>query len=162
MDWHLAQINIARLRAPIDDPLVAEFVAGLEPVNRLADESAGFVWRLQTEDGNATAVRPYADELIIVNMSVWDSLEHLADFVYRSAHTEFLRGKRAWFERMADAHAALWWIAAGTEPSVEEGAARLEMLRSRGPSTDAFTFGHPFAAPGTVEVDVDDRNTCPA
>jgi hypothetical protein len=145
--WHLAQINVARLRAPIDDPLVAEFVAGLEPVNELADASPGFVWRLQTEAGNATSVQAYADELVIVNMSVWESLEHLGDFVYRSAHTEFLRRKRAWFERMVDAHMALWWTESGTLPSVAEGVARLETLRTKGPSADAFTFRNAFPSP---------------
>lgn len=169
-DWHLAQIDIARLRAPIDDPLVAEFVAGLEPVNRLADASPGFVWRLQTDNGNATALRPYADEFVIVNMSVWESLEHLADFVYRSAHVDFLRAKRAWFERMVDAHMALWWSEAGRFPSADDGARRLEVLRASGPSAEAFTFRHPFPAPGAFDLDgevggiaeIDDRNSCPA
>jgi hypothetical protein len=162
-EWQLAQINVARLRAPIDDPTVAEFVAGLEPVNALADTSPGFVWRLQTEDGNATAMRPYDDELVIVNMSVWASLDQLADFVYRSAHREFLRAKRAWFERMVSSHMALWWMTAGAVPSVEEGVARLETLRSRGPSPAAFTFREPFPAPGASDhVEADDRNTCSA
>jgi hypothetical protein len=145
--WHLAQINVARLRAPIDDPLVAEFVGGLEPVNELADASPGFVWRLQTEAGNATSVQAYADELVIVNMSVWESLEQLADFVYRSAHTEFLRRKRAWFERMIEAHIALWWIEGGFLPSVADGVARLETLRAKGPCADAFTFRNAFQSP---------------
>ncbi len=145
--WHLAQINVARLRAPIDDPLVAEFVAGLEPVNQLADTSPGFVWRLQTEAGDATSLQAYDDELIIVNMSVWESLDQLADFVYRSAHTEFLRNKRSWFERMVEAHAALWWTEAGRLPSVTEGVQRLEALRTNGPSPEAFAFRHSFAAP---------------
>jgi hypothetical protein len=145
--WHLAQINVARLLAPIDDPLVAEFVAGLEPVNQLADASPGFVWRLQTEAGNATAVQAYDDELIIVNMSVWESLAHLSDFVYRSAHTEFLRRKRSWFERTVDAQVALWWIEAGSRPAVADGVARLDTLRSKGPTADAFTFRRAFPAP---------------
>ena len=161
--WHVAQINVARLRAAIDDPAVAEFVAGLEPVNRLADESPGFVWRLQTEDGDATAVRAYDDELVIVNMSVWASLDQLADFVYRSGHGGFLRRKREWFERSGEAHMALWWTEAGRLPSVEEGAARLETLRASGPSAAAFTFRHPFPPPdGRDGVAVDERNTCSA
>lgn len=162
MRWNVAQVNVARLRAGIDDPIVAGFVAGLEPINRLADASAGFVWRLQTDDGDATDVRVFDDELVIINMSVWESIDALADFVYRSAHTEFLRSKRAWFERMVEAQTALWWIEAGRLPSVAEGVVRLETLRAVGPSPDAFTFRNPFAAPGLAAVEVDDRNACPA
>jgi hypothetical protein len=154
MGWHLAQINVARLLAPIDHPLVAEFVAGLEPVNELADASPGFVWRLQTEAGNATSVQAYSDELIIVNMSVWESLDQLSDFVYRTAHAEFLRRKRSWFERMVDAHVALWWIEAGSLPSVTEGVARLDALRTQGPSGDAFTFRNAFPSPAHGSVNV--------
>ena len=143
---HLAQINIARLRAPIDDPRTAEFVDGLERINALAEGADGFIWRLQTEDGDATAIRAYDDDLIIVNMSVWTSLEALADYVYRSGHVEFLRRRRDWFEPMAQAHHALWWIEPGHRPGVHEGKERLEHLHRHGPGPSAFTFREPFAA----------------
>src|SRR5689334_6952274 len=97
MLWELAQLNVARLLAPIDDPRTAEFVAALEPVNALADRAPGFVWRLQTEEGDATAIRVFDDDMIIVNMSTWTSLDHLTAFVYRSGHTEVMRRRREWF-----------------------------------------------------------------
>ena len=146
--YHLAQCNIGRLRAPIDTPLLAGFVAALAPINALADRAAGFVWRLQTEDGDATAIRPFDDDLLAVNMSVWESVEALAAFTYGSAHRDVMRRRREWFERLAEAYLVLWWIPAGTVPTVEEAKRRLELLRRRGPSPDAFTFRTPFPPPG--------------
>src|SRR5690348_13368193 len=135
MDGHrLAQINVGRLRAPVDSPVVAEFMAALDPVNAIADASPGFAWRFQTDRGHATAGRPYEDETILVNMSVWASVEELSDFVYRSAHTAYLRRRREWFEPMAETITALWWVPAGHIPSIEEGIERLERLRANGPS----------------------------
>lgn len=159
-DWHIAQINVARLRAPIDDPLVADFVAGLEPINQLADASPGFVWRLSAEDDEVATATD--DDLLIVNMSVWRSLESLGDFAYRTAHREFLRQKRSWFDRMAEAYMALWWVEAGKHPSADEGIERLQALRRDGPSPAAFTFRVPFPAPGVVDgnVGTDGRNRC--
>jgi len=162
MAWHLAQFNIGRLRAPTDDPLLAEFMANLDRVNALAEATPGFVWRLQTEDGNATAIRPFDDGLMAVNLSVWESLESLAEYVYRSAHTGFLRRRGEWFERLHDAHMVLWWVPAGTLPSVEDAMARLARLRRDGPNPDAFTFRRPFPQPGGVAITADERNVCPA
>lgn len=161
MDWHIAEINVARLRAPIDDPLVAEFVDALVDVNALAEGSPGFVWRLQTPAGDATGIQAFDDELIIVNMSVWASIEALADYVYRTVHTDFLRRKREWFERLGTAHAALWWVPAGSLPSVEDGTGRLDVLRQQGPTARAFTFAHRFD-PAEVATGTDVRDTCPA
>jgi hypothetical protein len=161
-DWQLAQVNVAILRAPLDSPPLADFVALLEPINALADRSPGFVWRLQTEDGDATAIRAFEDDRIIVNMSVWESLEALGDFVYASGHLGVLRRRREWFATMAEAHVALWWVPAGTTPTVAEAARRLDRLRERGPSPEAFTFREPFPPPGASEpVDADDRWACP-
>lgn len=141
MQWQLAQVNIGRLRAPIGDPSVAEFVAGLDHINALADGTPGFVWRLQTEDGNATAIRPVRDdELLAINMSVWDSVEALADFVYRSQHTSFMRRRREWFERIGTSYLALWWIPAGAVPTVSEAMDRIALLNRCGPTSAAFTF----------------------
>jgi hypothetical protein len=150
--FHLAQINVGRLRAPVDSPLVAEFMEALDPINALAEGTPGFVWRFQTDEGNATAVRPYDDDSILVNMSVWESADHLADFVYRTAHADYLRRRREWFERMTETITALWWVPAGHLPTVEEGIDRLDHLRAQGPSPEAFTFREGFPAPATSDV----------
>ena len=163
MRWHLAQVNIGRLRAPVDDPLIVDFVAGLDRINAFADLAPGFVWRLQTEEGNATAVRPVEDDdLLAINMSVWESVEVLADFVYRSEHIAFMRRRREWFQRFGASYMALWWIPAGTIPTVPEGMARLAHLDHHGPTPATFTFKHRFAAPhdGGSMVDADERDTC--
>ena len=140
---HLAQVNVATVRAPLDSPELAGFVAQLEPINALADHSPGFVWRLQTEDGDATAIRPFQDERIMVNLSVWESLEALRTFVYASRHLVVMRRRREWFHRM-DAYLALWWVPAGTIPTVAEAKRRLERLAGHGPGPEAFTFRAPF------------------
>jgi hypothetical protein len=157
--FHLAQINIGRLRAPVGDPLVAEFIDALDEINALAERTPGFVWRLMTEDGNATSVRPYEDESILINMSVWESIDALGDYVYRSDHTAFLRRRREWFERMKEVIVALWWVPAGTIPTVNEGVERLDHLRANGPTPYAFTFRQPFT-PTQADVESDDRNEC--
>jgi hypothetical protein len=161
--FHIAQLNIGRIRGPIDSPIMADFVALLDPVNAVADASPGFVWRLQTEEGNATAVRPYEDEAIAVNMSVWESIDELAAFVYRSGHVDVMRRRREWFERM-QVFMVLWWVPAGHLPSVEEAQERLEHLRLHGPTPYAFTFKARFEAPdaGLDDVVVDDELGCPA
>jgi hypothetical protein len=154
--WHVAQVNVATLRAPIDSPQLADFVALLDPINALADRTPGFVWRLQTEDGDATAIQAFPVSRIIVNLSVWESVESLGEFVYASRHLDVLRRRRAWFERMATAHLAMWWVPAGTIPTVDEAKARLVLVESRGPTPEAFTFREPFPPPssaGPVEAD---------
>ena len=143
---HLAQVNVATVRAPLDSPELAGFVAQLEPINALADHSPGFVWRLQTEDGDATAIRPFQDERIMVNLSVWESLEALRTFVYASRHLDVMRRRREWFHRM-DTYLALWWVPAGTIPTVAQAKDRLQLLAGNGPGPDAFTFRVPFPAP---------------
>ncbi len=142
----LAQVNVGRLLAPIDSPDIARFVALLLPINRLADASPGFIWRLTTPEGDATAIRPFDDDMILVNMSVWDSLESLRAFTYASAHTAVLGQRREWFERMVSSHLALWWVPAGHRPTVAEARDRLELLRRDGPTAEAFTFRAPFGA----------------
>jgi hypothetical protein len=144
---HLAQVNIARVRAPIDSPQLADFVAGLEPINALADASPGFVWRLQTDAGDATAIRPYDDDRIMVNMSVWTSVEELKAFVHGPEHRAYLARRREWFERMDEAIVALWWVEAGHLPTVDEAKDRLALLDRVGPSPAAFTFRTAFPAP---------------
>jgi Domain of unknown function (DUF3291) len=145
--YHVAQCNIGRVRAPLDSPQLAGFVAALEPVNRMADEAPGFVWRLQTEAGDATAIRAFEDDMLLLNMSVWESIEALAEFTYRTPHRDVMRRRREWFERLADAYLVLWWVPAGTRPTVVEARARLEALRRDGPTLEAFTFRSPFPPP---------------
>jgi hypothetical protein len=144
----LAQINVARLLAPIDAPESAGFVEALGPVNARADAAPGFVWRLQTEDGDATAIEVSDDPLVIVNLTVWESIEALEAFAYREeSHRAVLRRRREWFEPHSAPPTALWWIAAGETPSLEEALERLAELRAHGPSARAFTFKERFPAP---------------
>jgi hypothetical protein len=146
--FHLAQVNIGRFRAPIDWPIMEGFRNLLDPVNALADRSPGFVWRLQTEDGDATAIRPYPDDdLMAINMSVWESLASLQQFVYRSRHLEPMRARAQWFEKLDGPILALWWIRAGHIPSVAEARERLQHLGEHGPTPHAFTFRTPFPPP---------------
>jgi hypothetical protein len=145
--FHLAQVNIGLLRAPLTSPEIADFVGLLEPINDLADGSTGFVWRLQTEGGDATSIKLFDDERMIINMSVWRSLEELRDFVYRTSHVEVLRRRRDWFERLSEAHLALWWLPTDRLPTVEEARWRVELVRRHGPTAEAFTFRSPFGPP---------------
>jgi heme-degrading monooxygenase HmoA len=145
--YHLAQVNIARMLAPLDDPLMAGFVAQLDTVNALADSSPGFIWRLQTAEGDATSLRPYDDDRILVNMSVWASLADLSAFIYAGDHRAVMQRRRQWFARFDGPYMALWWVAAGHIPSVEEARERLDHLRAYGETPCAFSFKRPFAAP---------------
>lgn len=139
--FHLAQFNIARMLAPLDDPRLADFAGAIERINALAEADEGFVWRLR-----GTVEYP-GDPMVLVNLSVWQSVEALKTFTYRSDHVEIFRRRAEWFERPSAAHMALWWIPAGHEPTLEEAVARLEHLREYGPGTLAFTFAHPCEAP---------------
>jgi hypothetical protein len=144
---HLAQVNVGRLRAPVDAPETAAFMAALDPINALADAAPGFVWRLQTDDGNATSVSFNDDPMVIINMSVWESIEALSEFVYRTEHVDVMRRRAEWFHRSVEAYLALWWVPAGHLPSVEEAATRIAALRADGPTAFAFTFRERFPAP---------------
>lgn len=145
--YQLAQINVARLVAPIDDPRIADFVAQLDSVNKLAEASSGFVWRLKSDAGNATDV-PYNDDpLTIVNMSVWESVQALKNFTYQSHHVNVLRDRAKWFEKMALPYYCLWWVPAGHVPTVFEARERLEHYQKHGPTPQAFWFSQLFPAP---------------
>ncbi|WP_042383560.1 DUF3291 domain-containing protein [Streptacidiphilus melanogenes] len=147
--FHLAQVNIGRIVGPIDGPELAGFVAELPAINKLAEESPGFVWRMVDDDGaDATALRPDgADDLLLVNCSVWESVEALRDYVYRSDHLRVLSRRREWFTRMTEAHQAMWWVPAGHRPTVAEAMERIAVLREHGSGPDAFTFRDPHPAP---------------
>jgi hypothetical protein len=165
MEFHIAQVNIALPREPLDAPLLAEFVAALAPVNAAADAAPGFIWRLQTEDGDSTAIRAFGDERLILNMSVWESVEALRAFAYANReHIDVLRRRREWFEQLGEAHVVLWWVPIGHEPTAHEAEQRLARLRMIGPSPDAFTFRRHFSAPNDVAHGVfsDDCELCPA
>ena len=144
---HLAQFNISTLRHPLDHPVLADFVAGLDEINGLADRSDGFVWRLQTEAGDLTAVRPYDDPEVIVNLSVWTSLDALRAFAYRSGHLTFLRRRAEWFVPMPGETVVAWWVPAGHRPDIAESKDRLARLNASGSTPDAFSVRRPFPAP---------------
>jgi hypothetical protein len=145
--YHLAQMNIARMRAPFDSPIMEGFRVQLDRINAVADASPGFVWRLQSDAGNATDIQAYEDPWILVNMSVWESIEDFHHFVYRSEHAGPLRNRKAWFERLEAPFLVLWWVPAGHIPSLEEAKARLAALSSHGPTAEAFTFRDTFPPP---------------
>lgn len=147
MSWHLAQYNFATLLKPLEDPSIAEFVDNLEPINQLAEASPGFVWRHQTEDGDSTAVRPYDNPDIIINFSVWEDVESLHNYTYRSDHVKVFRKRREWFRTHLDAHLVMWWVPAGHIPTVAEADERLEQLRRNGPTPQAFTFRDRYDRP---------------
>jgi hypothetical protein len=151
----LAQVNIARLAAPLDSPQLADFMANLDPVNAAAEAAPGFVWRLQDDAGDATGIPAFewdADGTVgvIVNLSVWRDLEHLLAFVYDDTHRAVLRRRREWFVPFREAYAACWWVPAGHRPSTDEAEDRVRHLRAHGPSAYAFGLREPFAvAPGS-------------
>ena len=140
---HLAQLNIARMRFALESPEMAGFVERLEDVNALADAAPGFVWRLQTEEGDATSIDYFGADML-VNMSVWRDLDSLRDFAFRTVHRELLARRHEWFEAMEEAYSVLWWIPAGKTPTLEEADSRLQALRRDGPSPRAFTFASTF------------------
>ncbi len=146
-DWQLAQLNIAQTLAPADSPQLAEFVANLDRINALADAAPGFVWRLQSEIGGAISSHLFGEDAI-VNMSVWDNIEPLHDYVYRSAHIEIMAKRKQWFEQLREAYSVLWWVPAGSIPTLMQARDKLELLRSIGPSPEAFTFKQAFPPPG--------------
>ena len=146
--FHLAQVNVGRLLAPVGDPRIDEFRGALDRINALADAQPGFVWRLTGAGNNATDIQPDADDpLQAINASVWESIDHLAAFAYRSEHREFVRRRLAWFHAADEPILALWWVPAGHTPGVAECLARLAHLRAHGPTPFAFDFRQRFAAP---------------
>jgi hypothetical protein len=155
-DWQLAQINVARLVAPEGDPLVQPFFDALQRVNAIAEASPGFVWRLADDGGlSATAIQATADPLLLINMSVWQDAESLFGYVYRSGHTPEMGRRREWFERFDGAYMALWWIPAGSVPTINDGLSRLWHLDRFGPMPHAFTFKLRFPPPGVADAPVD-------
>jgi hypothetical protein len=150
---HLAVFNIGRPAAPLDSAQLQDFMDGLDPINALAERAPGFVWRYTAEGtNNATAARPFDDD-VIVNFGVWESREHLWDFVYRSEHLDFLRRRQEWFQHLTEPFLVLWWVPAGYIPSIAEAKDKLDQLRRAGPNPDAFTFRQPFDPPVAVAAE---------
>lgn len=161
--YELAQLNIAIMKEPLESPSMADFVANLERINALAESSPGFVWRLQTEAGDATAMRPLGENTL-VNLSVWQHVDSLNNYVYGSAHVEIMRRRKEWFERMREAYVVLWWVRKGHRPTVPEAIAKLALLRAKGPSVEAFTFRHAFLPADAPQPSLSfgSGNECPA
>ncbi|MEQ9328419.1 MAG: DUF3291 domain-containing protein [Rhodospirillales bacterium] len=145
--YHIAQINVGRTLYPMDDPGIADFVNQLDAINAMADVAPGFVWRLQSDSGNATDIVLTEDPQFIINMSVWESVESLFDYVYKTAHTRVMARRRDWFERPDEAYQCLWWVPAGHIPTPQEGLDRLALLNANGPGPGAFTFKQRFPMP---------------
>jgi Domain of unknown function (DUF3291) len=143
MELHLAQLNIGTLRHGIDQPEIADFVDGLDPVNAAGEAAPGFVWRLQTDEGDATSIHVFPNPLTIINLTVWESQKALRDFAYRGLHREFFRRRAEWFEP-GESRAIMWWIEAGTLPTADEAKERVELFDRIGPSPCAFEFGQEF------------------
>lgn len=162
--YELAQLNIGIIKGAMDSPVMAQFATNLERINALAERSPGFVWRLKTEAGDATAIRPFPDANMLVNMSVWQDFESLRQYVYHSAHAAIMRRRREWFERMSEAFLVLWWVPRGHRPDISEALARLELLRNGGPQPQAFTFRAAFApaAAPAVATPLKSGDECPA
>ena len=159
-DFHVAQANIGRGHAPVTDPVMKGFVDQLVAINSIADRAPGFVWRLQTDEGDATSVRPFEDPPVMVNMSVWRSIEELYRFVFESDHVTPLQNRQAWFEKMERPYSVLWWICAGEFPDTADLVHRFDLLRDRGPSPAAFTFGSLFDPSGRPMARPDWNREC--
>lgn len=152
MPFHIAQLNVGRAVAPLDTAQLADFMAWLDAINAIADGSPGFVWRLQGDNGNNTSLKVSDDPQFIVNMSVWASIEDLHAFTYRSDHRRVFARRYEWFERSSGPNMVLWWIPAGTRPTVDEALARLDRLAQHGPGPDAFGFKSVFPPPDDLET----------
>jgi len=146
MEFHLAQLNIARMLAPIDSPVMADFVANLDRINGIAENSTGFVWRLKDDSNNATSIRIFDDDFLIVNMSVWQNVDALFQYVYQSGHVEIFKRRTEWFEKMPEMHMVLWYVPVGSTPSVADAVERLTHLRLQGETPYAFSFKKRFSS----------------
>ena len=144
MYFQLAQINIGELIAPIDDPLVSEFVDNLDAINELAEKSPGFVWRFKDESNSAVNVQLFENPNQIINMSVWEDLDSLKHFAYETKHVEFFKKRALWFKKMKEPHMCFWWIHQGSYPTPEEGIKRLMYFREHGDTEYAFSFKRPY------------------
>lgn len=146
MEYHLAQVNIAKMLGPIDTPVMSDFVANLDRINALAENSPGFVWRLKDEGNNATSFKVYDDALIIINLSVWKTIDDLVAYVYQSDHATIFRRRQEWFEKMTRPHTTMWYVPRDVVPSPKEAVERLDHLQTHGDTPYAFSFKRKFTA----------------
>lgn len=154
---NLAQVNIAKMKAPLTDPLMAGFVARLDEINTLAEQSRGFVWRLQPDEENEGQVAAFESDGILFNLTLWRSVEELRDFVYETEHKELIAAREQWFNKMDGPSTALWWVPGHHKPGIDEALLRLDRLELLGPSQNAFTFGRPFSPPVRRRTDENDN-----
>lgn len=163
-EYHIAQVNIGRIKGPLDGPIMGGFVNRLDEINALADASPGFVWRLQTAEGNATYFRPFEDDRMLLNMSVWETIEALQHYVYRTAHAQLLRQRHEWFEKLSSVYAALWWVPADHIPGIDEAKRRLAYLEKNGATQFVFTFKAVFPPDKEFQQSIDwsSFQPCPA
>jgi len=164
VSYQLAQCNIARAKEPLTHEIMAGFVARLDEINSLAEGAPGFIWRLKDDSGDATNIQAFDDPLVIVNMSVWESAEHLREFVYRSDHIQVMRQRRSWFERFDGVYLVMWWVPAGHRPTVEEAKERMAHRQRHGDSARAFSFAKLYPAPDQTDRTPlsDFSDPCPA
>lgn len=150
MKKHLVQVNMARMLAPLDSPTMKEFVDFLGPINQLAEDSPGFIWRLKDEEGTSAVSidHPFEDPMLLINMSVWEDVNSLKQFAYKTVHSYFVKNGKKWFERLEHPHFFMWWVTAGTLPTVQDAANKLNLLIASGPSTEVFTLAHFFKSNG--------------
>jgi hypothetical protein len=147
-NYQIAEINIARMKGVnINDPIMKEFVDNLDSVNALAENSVGFVWRLKDDTNNATNLNPYNDEQVIINVSVWESIETLETYVYKTVHTDFLKRRREWFQAFGKVYTAIWWIPKGHFPTIQEAVDRLDYLQKNGATEYVFDFRKKYSPP---------------
>ena len=146
-DYYLAQINIARMKAPLTDPVMAEFAARLDEINAVAESSPGFIWRLMPDAENEQQLVAFEENGMLFNLSLWASVDALRNFVYDSAHQALLRAREQWFDKTESAHLALWWVPSNHLPGIDEAMLRLDRLELVGPGPNAFTFAQSFPPP---------------
>ena len=141
---YIAQVNIAKMLAPMDSPVMADFVANLDRINALAEASDGFIWRLKDEGNNATSIKIFDNDFLIVNMSMWIDVDSLFKFAYHSNHVEIFKRRKEWFSKMPEMHMALWYVPVNSMPTVKDAEERLTHIRANGPTEFAFTFQKRF------------------
>lgn len=144
---HLVQLNIAKMKFSIESVEMSDFVDNLEAINSLADSAPGFIWRLQTEEGDATSIDFFGSD-VLVNMSIWEDVESLYNFVYKTTHSKIMSRRKEWFHRVEEAYTVLWWSVEAKIPSLDQAKSKLELLKSQGPTAEAFTFKQTYASPG--------------
>jgi hypothetical protein len=154
--FHIAQLNVGKTHYPVEHPKMVGFTGRLAEINALAERTPGYVWRLQGDSGDATGIHVFDDPLIIVNLTVWESIEELYEFSYHTDHAEVFRLRRAWFEPWPGPHLVLWWLPAGSTPTLAEALARLERLAAEGPSPEAFTLRVRFPPPAEAGAGKED------